>query len=149
MLSQINQTDPSSAILAERAGKPAFLTSIEDEVEAAANALGVDIIFLLVDKWEADMAQAHILNKVSMEDLLGHYVRMKISLHHLRRKFERDYFWSACDPHGADFEKKVIGLSDKVKEARRNYYVAKQRFEGGHEDECSCRGCRCIGCFGI
>ena len=142
---QINQTDPSSAILAERAGKPDFLASLDAEVEAGANALGINIIFLLIDKWEADMIEAHELDRLSMGDLLNHYVRMKLSLHYLKRKFDRDYFWSACDPHGADFEKKNRGLSVKVKEARRNNYVAKQRYEGQHEGTCSCRGCRCIG----
>jgi hypothetical protein len=139
--------DPSSAIHVGKVGKPDFLASIDDEVEDALNSLGADIIFLLIEKWESDIARATELDKVTAEELLNHYVRLKISMHHLKRKFELDYFWSPCDPHGADFEKKLIGLSDKVKEARRNYYVAKQRYEGQHEGTCSCRGCRCIGSF--
>lgn len=147
MPNRINQTDPSSAILVETGGKPTFLTSIDDEVEAAVNSLGADIIFLLVDKWEADIAQARLLNKLSMEDLLLHYVKLKISLHHLKRKMDRD--WFSNDNIVKTIEENVNKLRGKTKEARRNYYVAKQRFEGRHEDECSCRGCRCIGCFSI
>lgn len=146
MLNPISQMDPSFAILAEKDGKPAYLSSIDDEVESALNSMGAEILFLLIEKWEDDLAKASALDEVSVRDMLLHYVRLKISLHHLKRKMDRD--WFANDNVIKTVEENVNKLRDKTKEARRNYYVAKQRFEGEHEGACSCRGCRCIGKFG-
>jgi hypothetical protein len=142
MLSQTKMTEPLSATSAESVGS--IFADIEREVEEAANKFGVEIILLLIDKWENDMQRAVLLNTVDTDMLLGHYVRMKISLHHLKRKMERD--WFSNDTLAKTIEERVRNLGYKTKEARRNYYVAKRRFEE-HRDDCSCRGCRCVGSF--
>ncbi len=142
MLSQTKMMEPSSATNVELVGS--ILADIEREVEEAANQFGVEIILLLIDKWESDMQTAMANNIVDTDMLLGHYVRMKISLHHLKRKMERD--WFSNDNIAKTIEERVRNLGYKTKEARRNYYVAKRRFEE-HRDDCSCRGCRCVGSF--
>lgn len=142
MLSQTKMTEPSSAINAELGGS--IIADIEREVQEAADKFGVEIILLLIDKWEDDMQKAMANNIADTDMLLGHYVRMKISLHHLKRKMERD--WFSNDNLAKTIEERVRNLIYKTKEARRNYYVAKCRFEE-HRDDCSCRGCRCIGRF--
>jgi len=148
MLNQTNQMEPSFATAVEPAGElPEFLSAFNAEISAQADSMIDEIIFRLLDKWEDDMARLRAEDKLSMNDLLGHYVRLKISLHHLKRRYDRDFSWPsrACD---MDSDRKVLSrinsLSYKTKEARREYYVAKRRYEGEHERECTCRGCRCI-----
>jgi len=144
MLNQIKMMEPSSAINVELGGSLSFLESIDAEVEALANDLGADIIFLLIDKWDADLERAERDGRLTADTLLGHYIRLKISLHHVARRYERDYGWS-CELNDSVLRQRIAGLKNKTKEARRNYYVAKHRYEGEHRSNCSCRGCRCIG----
>lgn len=146
MLNQIKTMEPFSATGVEQVGNNPFLDSLAAEVEAAANKLGPEIIFLLVDKWEGDMVRLQEEGRLSMNELLHHYIRLKISLHHVKRHYERYGDWT-CDLTDSVHYQRLINLKHKAKEARRNYYVAKQRYEGEHRTGCDCRGCRCLGKF--
>lgn len=120
-----------------------FLENLEKEVSDAANQMAVEVILLLIEKAEKDFEAAIASNNISAQELLGAYVRLKISLHHLMRRYERDWFYDISNQH--DAEARIVMLREKVKEARVKYYVAKQRYESDkHGDGCSCRGCRCI-----
>lgn len=144
MLNQTKMMEPLSATNVELGGEsPGFLHSLNNEVESALKEFGADIIFLLIEKWERDLEVARADGKLTIERLLGHYVCLKISAHHLKRRYERDYDWD--NPVMKD---RIRNFNSKVKEARRNYYVAKRRVEGEHGSECDCRGCRCIKEFG-
>lgn len=150
MLSQTKMTEPSSATNAEWSGNSSVSDLIASEVESAANKCGPEIIFLLMDKWDRDMQKLLQQSLLTIDDLLRHYVRLKISLHHVTRRYERD--WYVDDhKHEAMYRRHMNELRDKTKEARRDYYVAKQRIEreeGKHGSECACRGCKCIVSFG-
>lgn len=120
-----------------------FLENLEKEVSDAANQMAVEVVLLLIEKAEKDFEAAIASNSISAQELLGAYVRLKISLHHLMRRYERDWFYDLSNQH--DAEARIVMLREKVKEARVKYYVAKQRYESDkHGDGCSCRGCRCI-----
>ena len=120
-----------------------LLESLEKEVSDAADQMAVEVVLLLIDKAERDFEAAIASNQISADELLGFYVRLKISLHHLMRRYERDWFYDLSTQHEA--EARIMMLRGKVKEARVKYYVAKQRYESDkHGDGCSCRGCRCI-----
>lgn len=146
MLNQTKTMEPFSATDVEQVGSTTLLDSLAAEVEAAANQLGSEIIFLLIEKWELDIAKAEEEGRLSVQELLHHYVRLKISLHHVRRHYERYDDWP-CSQTASVHYQRLINLKDKAKEARRKYYVAKQRYEGEHRTGCDCRGCRCIGKF--
>ena len=143
MLNPIKKTEPSSAINVDTVGN--FLSSVEEEVSNAADHLTVEVILRLIDKWEADIELALLKGKVDVRDLLEHYVRLKISLHHLNRAWDRGWGGHGTYCMNAEqFAVKAKDLSKKVKQSRRDYYVAKREFETQCSSECACRGCRCI-----
>jgi len=116
-----------------------FLESLEKEVSDLADQMAVEVVLLLIDKAERDFEAAIASNNISAQELLGFYVRLKISLHHLMRRYERDWFYDLSTQHEA--ESRIMMLRGKVKEARVKYYVAKQRYESDkHGSGCSCRG---------
>jgi hypothetical protein len=118
-----------------------FLENIEQEVADAANQMAVEVVLLLIDKWERDLELAILNNEANVPMLLNHYVRLKISLHHVRKAWDRG--WSSMTDN--QFKERINILTTKTKEARRNYYVAKQRYKSDeHGSGCSCRGCLCI-----
>src|SRR5208337_3715546 len=107
----------------------------------------VEVIIALMDKWEADMMRAMRLNQANIPELLNHYVRLKISWGRLKRYLEyrydvASYSHNVCNYK--EFEEKQQHYANLITEARRNYYVAKRRYESEHTPDCSCRGCRCI-----
>lgn len=146
MLSQIKTMELSSVTNVGVAGNTAL--SIEQEVQAAADKFGVDIIVLLMEKWDLDMSHALSEGKATLESMLNHYVRLKISLHHVKRYYDRYTEWNDESPHNVALKNRVKSLTEKSREARRNYYVAKRRVEGEHGTECTCRGCQCLGSLG-
>src|SRR5678816_2136478 len=116
--SPIKKMEPSFATSVESDGElPDYLSSLEDEVMLAASQSTVEIILLLVDKWEADIEREARMGRLGIPDLLNHYVRLKISLHHLKRAWDRG--WSSLTD--GQFATRANTLSDKVKEARRKY----------------------------
>jgi hypothetical protein len=121
------------------------LESLEKEVADAASQMTVEVVLLLIDKWEKRIIQDFESGKITAEHLLNEYVRMKIVLHHMRRKYDRDWYYG-CDmdkQHAVELH--ISNLDSKVKDARRKYYVAKHRIEPDqHGNGCSCRGCNCI-----
>jgi hypothetical protein len=116
------------------------IDELEAEVSALAGSMTVEVILLLIDKWEADMELAIRRNKASIPDLLNHYVRLKIMYHHIRKAWDRG--WSSLSEE--QFNTKAMDFHGRIKEARRNYYVAKQRYESKHGSGCPCRGCKCL-----
>lgn|SRR5574337_187681 len=120
-----------------------ILEGLEKEVTDAASQMTVEVVLLLIDKWEKRVLQDFEAGKISAEQLLYEYVRMKISLHHLKRRYENDFYYHAKDQLRVESQLNV--LDNKVKEARRKYYVAKHRIEPDqHGHGCTCRGCNCI-----
>jgi hypothetical protein len=119
-----------------------LLKSLEKEVADAASQMTAEVVLLLLDKWEKDLELAIATNSGEIPELLNRYVRLKITLHKLSRSYERG--WS-CDLDENRYAERAGRLQGLVKEARRKYYVTKQRFESDkHKNGCSCRGCRCI-----
>lgn len=131
----------SYAIEVEKVTDPDFLMSLQQEVDDIADDMSVEIILLLVDKWEKEFQQKLIEGEISLIDTLNYYIKLKISLHHLIRKWERGGDWG-CEV--GYISQQITNLSMKTKEARKNYYVTKRRYEGQHRSNCACRGCRCI-----
>jgi hypothetical protein len=119
-----------------------IIEEIEKEVADAASQMTVEVVLLLIDKWEAQIQRDWEAGKLKIPDLLNHYVRLKISLHHVRKAWDRG--WSSFSDE--QFKTRINDLNYKVKEARRKYYVSKLRYDSTeHPRECSCRGCRCVG----
>lgn len=146
MLNQIKTMEPLSATVADTDGDfESFLAQLDAEVQVAANEMTVELLYLLLDKWENDIARLKFEGKLNMEDMLNHYVRLKISLHHLKRYYEREFWPNGCYASEAAVKARYDVLVETTKKARINYYVAKREFEGEHGNECSCRGCRCLG----
>lgn len=122
------------------------LESLEKEVIDQANQMTAEIVLLLIDRWEEKIQRDFEAGKISVKELLYEYVNMKIALHRVKRRYENDYYYG----DGSDSERKVksmmISLNDKIKKARRNYYVAKHRYNepDRHGSGCTCRGCNCI-----
>src|SRR5258708_5226492 len=118
-----------------------YLESLEKEVSENANQMTAEVVLLLLEKWEKDLEKAIATNSAEIPNLLNSYVRLKITLHHLNVSHDRG--WS-CDLDDKYLDR-AIRLKSLIKEARRKYYVAKQRFESDkHGSKCSCRGCRCL-----
>jgi hypothetical protein len=118
-----------------------LIESLEKEVSDNANQMTAEVVLLLLDKWEHDLDMAMQSNKAEIPELLNYYVRLKISFHHAKRAQERG--WSLIDEDKVKL--RISLLATKIKEARKKYYVAKQRFESDkHGSKCSCRGCRCL-----
>jgi len=142
MLSQTNQMVASNATDIN----PDYLASLEAEVMAAADQLSVEVILLLIDKWEADIKQKIINGELTHADARNYYVRLKISLHHLKRRYERDFDENFdCDMESFKvLSDRIRQLNSKAEEARKNFYVTKRRYQGEHRDGCTCRGCRCL-----
>jgi hypothetical protein len=148
MLSQIKMTEHLSATNVESDGDfESLLASLEDEVQAAASLQTTEVLMLLIDKWENDIIRMREQGVLNMEHLLNHYVRLKISLHHIKKAYDRGWYPSG-DPNGGKLKSRVDSLQEKAKEARRNYYVAKRGIETEHRNGCACRGCRCLGQVG-
>jgi hypothetical protein len=154
MLSLTNPTVVSNATDVVTDISPDYLSSLEDEVQAAADQLSVEVILLLIDRWESEVQQKIMDGKLSHEDARLHYVRLKISLHHLKRKYERDYdnqdyhMYSSNSgeytTYGIQLLDRIRQLSNRAQEARKNFYVTKRRYQGEHRNGCTCRGCRCL-----
>ena len=117
-----------------------IIEELEAEVAAQAGQMTVEVVLLLIDKWETRIQQEWDAGKLTIPELLNHYVRLKIMLHHVRKAWDRG--WSSMSEE--QFKTRATNLGDKIKEARRKYYVTKQRYESEHGSECPCRGCKCI-----
>ena len=148
MQNQIKQTVPSCAIDVEKVTDPEFLSLLQHEVDVIADSMSLEIILLLVDKWESEYQQKLINGNLSIADALNHYIKLKVSLHHVKRRWEREFDNYDCDFSNSTEEQLVHSRLNKLfiltKEARKNYYVTKRRYEGEHRIECTCRGCRCL-----
>ncbi len=66
-----------------------FIEELEAEIHQAADALGVDILISLLDKWEEDFERDMRIGIADHDRMLGHYIRLKIAHHHLNRHYER------------------------------------------------------------
>jgi hypothetical protein len=120
---------------------PSYLSSLDAEVQFAANQASVEVILFLIQKWEWDLEMKSRMGRLEIPDLLRFYVNLKISIHHLRKAFDGGWTTLSADL----YNKKYVQLNNKIKEARKDYYVAKLRYDSNeHGDECSCRGCRCV-----
>ena len=122
-----------------------ILSSLEAEVTELCNNLSAELFVSLLDKWEADVAHDRATGTVDMHKLLMRYVGMKITLHHMNRKYRDDEYWTPCSPNVSELGDMIEKLKTKIYFARRDYYVAKRRAEGEHGNDCTCRGCKCIG----
>lgn len=145
MLNPIKKTELSSAIDADTVGN--LFLDLEEEIQKAANNLTVEVILRLIDKWEMDFEEASSKGKLTVRELLEHYVRLKISLHHLTRAWERGWGAGIFNLNAEQFAEKARHLHRRVKQSRRDYYVAKREYEAKCCPECDCRGCRCIKSF--
>lgn len=120
-----------------------IIEDVEREAEETANGMTVELVMLLLDKWEQDLVNQERLGYLNVDSLLNHYVNLKITMHHLNKSWLHE--WSSGPKTENEFVTKYNFLFDKVKEARRNYYVARRKFrETEHGKRCACRGCRCI-----
>lgn len=117
-----------------------LLEELDTEVQAAAASMSEEVLLLLFHKWDEDLVKQTFYDKVNLEDLKRHYVRLKLSLKSFKSAWERDNIPIPQER----FISGTCRLDDLVKKARRNYYVAKRRIEGEHHDKCPCRGCKCI-----
>lgn len=117
-----------------------IIEDLEREVSQEVDGMTADVIIALMDKWEKDIVRAIALNEATIPQLLNHYVRLKISWGRLKRFLERDYNGSMYKL----YDEKEQYYTHLIKEARRNYYVTKRRYENEHAPDCSCRGCRCV-----
>jgi len=121
------------------------LESLEKEVAEQAAQMTAEVVLLLIDRWEEQLERDFKHGKITAKELLHQYVSMKISLHRLARRYENDYYYDLNHNNHLQIQQQIKRLQNKVKEARRNYYVAKHRTEPDqHGGECTCRGCRCI-----
>ncbi len=117
-----------------------ILEALDQEVSAQVDTMPVEVILAMMDKWERELEQELCSTRINLPMLLKHYVRLKRMRHYMKRSFEFEWINEAR----AEFEEKQERYTQLIKEARRNYYVAKRRVEGEHASNCSCRGCRCI-----
>lgn len=111
--------DPSSATLVDTDTEQSLQNFLAD-VEQEADRRGLEVLFLLLDKLEQ-------LSTVSVVDALRFYVALKLSRHHFRKHYNHGWSWPEISFE--EFSKRDEKFTLKIKEARRNYYVAKQRFE--------------------
>jgi hypothetical protein len=120
------------------------LESLEKEVTDQVNQMTAEVVLLLIERWEERVLREFTEGKISVKELLYAYVDMKISLHRVKRRYENDYY--ACDLDSEHKVKSMMnGLNEKIKKARKEYYVAKHRYEPDqHGTDCTCRGCNCI-----
>jgi len=121
------------------------LESLEKEVTDQVNQMAAEVVLLLIERWEEQVLREFKAGKISVQEMLNAYVNMKISLHRVKRRYENDYY--ACDLDSEHRVKSLMnGLNEKIKKARRDYYVAKQRYDepDQHGSNCTCRGCNCI-----
>lgn len=96
-----------------------IIEQIELEVEAQANQRSLEVLMLLISKLES------LGDSISIDDRLHYYVALKLTRHWFRKKYYND-----CLPvqvSDARYATRLSDLNCKIKEARRNYYVAKQR----------------------
>jgi hypothetical protein len=99
----------------EWSGNNSNLESLEAEVERQANERSLDVLFLLLDKLDR-------IELSSVGDRLRYYVALKMTRHHFRKRFWDCNLTMSND----DYYGKLHSLNTKIKEARRNYYVAKR-----------------------
>lgn len=121
-----------------------ILLSLETEVKELVDNLSPELLVKLLDKWESDIVNDRIEGGELMVKRLRIYVNMKIMLQRMKRKLY-DCYLSPCAVNGQSLEDQIVTFTSKVKDARREYYVAKRRAEGEHRNDCTCRGCRCLG----
>lgn len=119
-----------------------LLESLDAEVSALVNQMQPEVILSLMNKWDRDMEELVVANKATTNDLLNHYIRLKVAWHHIKRHME----WHWSHDMESKYEQQERRYLSQITEARRKYYDARIRFEGDqqHNDQCSCRGCRCL-----
>lgn len=116
MLSPIKTTELLSVTPADWSGSQIIL-DLEREIESQANERGLEVLFLLLDKLE------RIGTSASVEQRLNYYVSLKLARHWFRKRYYNG--WGPNQMSDDVFYPKLNQLNDKIKEARRNYYVAK------------------------
>jgi hypothetical protein len=122
--------------------KSSFLLDLEAEVQRQANNMPIEMVLLLLDRLDHKMDLELAREDSDLKSLLETYIRMKVTFHHINKQWDRG--WSSLNEN--EFTAKRIYWSKKIKEARKNYYVTKQRAEK-HASDCPCRGCKCIAEF--
>ncbi|MGI0058752.1 MAG: hypothetical protein ACREBJ_03195 [Nitrosotalea sp.] len=76
-----------------------------------ADSMTVEVVLLLIDKWEADVQKPWDQGKLTIPELFNHYVRLKISLHHVRKAWDR-----GCPSMDENtFNIRELTLSSKIK----------------------------------
>lgn len=118
MLKVIRKMEPLFVTDAECVGN--IIKDLEDEIERQANERSLDVLFLLIERLEN-------IERSGVDDKLRWYVTLKIARHHFRKRFLGG--WGFSQMSNDVFYDKLGTLNTKIKEARRNYYVAK-RYNG-------------------
>jgi hypothetical protein len=117
-----------------------ILSTLETEVEEQVNLLSVEVLFMLIDKWEHDVIVEREQNMYHLPQARKHYVHLKVAYHHLTKAWRRG--WSSMNEE--QYNQGEQSLLNKIKEARVEYYVTKRRAEEEHSPNCPCRGCRLL-----
>lgn len=122
-----------------------LLDSLDAEVSSLVDSMPVEVILALMDKWDHDMERMIRQNLADVDTYRNHYARLKIAWHHVKRRLEFGPGWEWSHDMESKFEQQERYYLSKIKEARRNYYDARIRSEQGqHDEQCTCRGCRCL-----
>ena len=100
---------------AEWSGNNLAIKSLEEEVERQANERSLDVLFLLIDKFDK-------IEHSSVQERLNYYVTLKLARHRFRKEYNHDCLTMSND----EYYGKLNSLTTRIKEARRYYYVAKR-----------------------
>lgn len=100
------------------------LDKLLKEVKQEADSRSDEVLALLLDKLEILASRPDL----SLGDALRFYISLKISRHHMRKQWYHG--WGKWDDVSeAEFKTKLGSVNTKIAQARRNYYVTKQRVE--------------------
>lgn len=125
-----------------------ILNDLEREVQEIANQYSsIDLLIRLVDK------ESNSLKKVLDQQLYNYlilkarYQRVIRDNYNIELENCPNFLYLEYDKYydRLNLSSYITNLKQQVKIARKNYYVAKHRYEGiEHSEQCSCRGCKCI-----
>ncbi len=118
-----------------------LLESIDKEVNDIVERMAPEVALLLIEKLEKDFELDAQRGISTINELRRKYVSLKIMAHRMSRSWDNGLIHSSSEEK---FQSNLNHLDSLIKNARRNYYVAKRRYEGEHDFNCTCRGCRCI-----
>jgi hypothetical protein len=100
------------------------ISNLLEEVNQEADFRSDEVLALLLDKLEMLASRPN----VTLGDALRFYISLKISRHHMRKQWYRG--WGKWDGMSeSEFKSKLDSVNTKIAQARRNYYVTKQRVE--------------------